>query len=42
MPGNSQNDNVYNIALYTSYQATDKLSFNLRGEYLECGRIDGR
>ncbi|HTQ52061.1 MAG TPA: outer membrane beta-barrel protein [Candidatus Acidoferrales bacterium] len=33
-PGNSSNDNVWNIALYTSYQATDKLSFNLRGEYL--------
>jgi Putative beta-barrel porin-2, OmpL-like. bbp2 len=32
--GNSQNDNVYNIALYGSYQATEKLSFNLRGEFL--------
>ena len=33
-PGNSQNDSAYNLALYTSYQATEKLSFNLRGEFL--------
>jgi hypothetical protein len=33
-PGNSHNDNVWNIALYTSYQATEKLAFNVRGEYL--------
>jgi hypothetical protein len=31
---NPSNDSVWNIALYSSFQATDKLSFNLRGEYL--------
>jgi hypothetical protein len=32
--GNGHNDNVWNVALYTSYQASEKLTFNLRGEYL--------
>jgi hypothetical protein len=32
--GNPSNDSIWNIALYSSYQATDKLSFNLRAEYL--------
>jgi len=32
--GNSANDNVWNVALYTSYQATEKLTFNVRGEFL--------
>ena len=39
--GNSANDNVYNIALYTSYQATEKLSFNFRGEYLNAEGLTG-
>jgi len=34
VPGNSSDDSTWNIALYTSIQATDKLSFNLRAEYL--------
>jgi hypothetical protein len=33
--GNSGNDSVWNIALYSTFQATDKLSFNLRAEYLD-------
>ena len=32
--GNSSDDSVWNIAFYGSVQATDKLSFNLRAEYL--------
>ncbi len=32
--GNPANDSIWNIAFYTSYQATDKLSLNLRAEYL--------
>lgn len=32
--GNSSDDSVWVVGLYSSYQATDKLSFNLRGEYL--------
>jgi hypothetical protein len=32
--GNSANDSIWNIALYSTFQATDKLSFNLRAEYL--------
>ena len=32
--GNSSDDSVWVLGLYSSYQATDKLSFNLRGEYM--------
>jgi hypothetical protein len=32
--GNPSNDSIWTVALYSSYQATDKLSFNLRAEYL--------
>ena len=31
---NSSEDSQWDIALYTTYQATDKLSLNFRGEYL--------
>ena len=34
-PGNSQNDSGFVVGLYGNYQATDKLSFNLRGEYFD-------
>jgi hypothetical protein len=33
--GNASNDSIWNIAVYATIQATDKLSFNLRGEYLD-------
>jgi len=32
--GNTSNDSIWTAAFYSSYQATDKLSFNLRAEYL--------
>ncbi|HUA37752.1 MAG TPA: outer membrane beta-barrel protein [Candidatus Sulfopaludibacter sp.] len=32
--GNTQNDSTWVVGLYGNLQATDKLSFNLRGEYL--------
>jgi hypothetical protein len=32
--GNPSNHSIWTAALYSSYQATDKLSFNLRVEYL--------
>jgi predicted porin len=32
--GNPSNDSIWTTAVYSSYQATDKLSFNLRAEYL--------
>jgi hypothetical protein len=35
--GNPSDDSVWNIALYSSYQVTDKLVFNLRAEYLDNG-----
>jgi len=35
------NDSVWNIALYSSFQATDKLSFNLRAEYLDAQSLGG-
>jgi hypothetical protein len=35
--GNHARDVSWNIALYGTLQATDKLSFNLRGEYLDDG-----
>ena len=41
---NKSNDSVWNIALYSSFQATDKLSFNFRAEYLDAedlGNIAG-
>jgi len=31
---NTANDSAWNVALYSTIQATDKLSLNLRGEYL--------
>jgi len=33
--GNSSDDSIWNIAVYSTVQATDKLSFNFRGEFLE-------
>lgn len=33
-PGNSSNDSTWIAGLYSSFQATDKLSLNLRAEYL--------
>ncbi len=39
--GNHGNDSAYNIALYASIQATDKLSFNMRAEYLNAENIGG-
>jgi hypothetical protein len=35
--GNSSDDSSYDVALYGNYQYNDKLSFNLRGEYLNDG-----
>jgi len=32
--GNPSNDSIWTTAVYSSYQATDRLSFNLRAEYL--------
>ena len=32
---NASDDSLWNVALYTTLQATDKLSFNLRAEYLD-------
>jgi len=37
--GNGSNDGVWNVALYSSIQATDKLSFNLRAEYLNAENL---
>ena len=37
--GNSSDDSVWNIAFYGTIQATDKLSFNLRAEYLSAADI---
>ena len=34
---NPANDSVWDVALYANYQCNDKLSFNLRGEYLNNG-----
>jgi hypothetical protein len=34
VPGNSSDDSTWVIGLYSSLQATDKLSFNMRAEYL--------
>jgi hypothetical protein len=39
--GNSSDDSVWNIAFYSTIQATDKLSFNLRAEYLSTADISG-
>ncbi len=36
---NSSDDSVWNIAFYATIQATDKLSFNLRAEYLNATDI---
>jgi hypothetical protein len=32
--GNPSNDSIWNMGIYSSYQVADKLSFNLRAEYL--------
>ncbi|HEU5397426.1 MAG TPA: outer membrane beta-barrel protein [Verrucomicrobiae bacterium] len=32
---NSENDSMWDIAVYGSYKATDKLAFNVRGEYFD-------
>ena len=34
LAGNAANDSIWDAALYGNFQANDKLSFNLRGEYL--------
>jgi hypothetical protein len=34
-PGNSDQDSIWDIALYSTYQATAKLSLNFRAEYLD-------
>ena len=34
-PGNSSDDVTWNVAVYGNLQTTDKLSFNLRAEYLD-------
>jgi hypothetical protein len=39
-PNNSQTDSGWILGLYTSFQATDKLSFNLRGEYYDLEGAD--
>ncbi|HEY3932702.1 MAG TPA: outer membrane beta-barrel protein [Verrucomicrobiae bacterium] len=40
-PGNSADDNTWDIALYSTYQASDKLSLNFRGEYLNRSETGG-
>ena len=40
-PGNANGDNVWDVALYGNYQVNDKLSFNLRGEYLDQENLGG-
>ena len=35
--GNSRCDSTWNVAVYGNLQATDKLSFNARAEYLDDG-----
>jgi hypothetical protein len=37
--GGGHNDDVWNLAVYTSYQASEKLSLNLRGEYLDAAGL---
>ena len=37
--GGGHNDDVWNLAVYTSYQASEKLTFNLRGEYLDAAGL---
>ncbi len=37
---NSKNDSGWILGLYTSVKATDKLSFNLRGEYFDLQGVD--
>src|SRR6201999_1494493 len=39
--GNSQNDSGWVVGLYGNFQATDKLSFNLRGEYFDLSGDNG-
>ena len=36
-PGNHSDDSTWNVAVYCNVQATDKLSFNARAEYLDDG-----
>jgi hypothetical protein len=40
-PGNSLGDDIIDYALYANYQVNDKLSFNLRGEYLDQSNLGG-
>jgi hypothetical protein len=40
-PGNHANDSIWDIALYGNFQANDKLSFNVRGEYLNGQNLGG-
>jgi len=40
LAGNSKNDSGWVLGLYASVQATDKLSFNLRGEYFDLEGAD--
>lgn len=37
--GNSSDDSQYDIAVYSTYQASDKLSLNFRGEYLNNSQV---
>jgi len=38
-PANSSQDSIWDIALYSTYQATDKLSLNFRAEYLDNSEV---
>ena len=38
---NPANDSIWDVALYASYQFNDKLSLNLRGEYLNQQNVGG-
>ncbi|MGH7989174.1 MAG: outer membrane beta-barrel protein, partial [Limisphaerales bacterium] len=39
-PGNPSDNSVWDIALYSTYQASQKLSLNFRGEYLNASQSD--
>jgi Putative beta-barrel porin-2, OmpL-like. bbp2 len=38
-PGNPSDDSVWDIALYSTYQASEKLSLNFRAEYLNASQF---
>jgi hypothetical protein len=40
-PGNHANDSAWDAGLYGNFQANDKLSFNLRAEYLDQSNLGG-